>query len=658
MKIRRTWVIITLIFAIVYVGIILFNNRVSSTSDLLQPSVMKTGLQNFSLAYDQDKKITFVGTYKNKLIAYDHKGTRLWEFATKGPVRDIKVNEKNRRLYVGCEDRNLYIIDIDRGKQTGLIKVQRRIYSIDINQDASLIAVSAGINALKHDLILYDANGKQIFSKAIGAVSEAVVFNKDYTKLILGSNRAELMLFDLKGNLLDKKKMNYEVVGIQIVRDTGNLAVLTKNNTYFLMDEEFTILASKTYYGEGMSIAASKDLKWVGIGSKEGNFYVVDREGKLLYTKKLEESVTGILFTDQKLVVTGLADFIHELQSSRLGNILLVRGLASVLRVLVFTCPLLLLFLIIMSVEAMRKGAGRFFKALLKYRVAYLMLVPTLGLLLVFNYFPVVIALIRSFTDWNTHQLSTREINFIGFDNFVKMFTEGYFLVGLKNLLIIILTSFIKLLTVPLLVAELVFLIKNNRTKYWFRFLFVVPMVVPGIVMTLMWDRIYDPTIGLLNNVLEVLGLESLQRSWLGDPSTAIWAIVFMGFPFINAFAFLVYYGGLIDIPNSLFAAAKVDGSNRWWNFTRIHLPLITPQIKMLIILTFIATMQDFGSIFILTRGGPGTSTYVPGLELYYNATRFGQYGYACALGLIMFIAILGGTIMNMKMKANSSYND
>ncbi|KAF0193480.1 MAG: binding-protein-dependent transport systems inner membrane component, partial [Bacteroidetes bacterium] len=342
----------------------------------------------------------------------------------------------------------------------------------------------------------------------------------------------------------------------------------------------------------------------------------------------------------------------------KLGNIVLMRSLASILQVLVYSYPLLLGFLLIMSVELLRRYTGRFFKALLKYRVAYLMLVPTFVLLLVFYYFPVVIAFIRSFTDWNIHESSIREIKFIGFDNFKKMFTEGYFLIGLQNLSILIITAFLKILTVPLLVAEMVFLMKSDRVKYWFRFLFVVPMVVPGIVMTLMWNRIYDPSIGLLNNVLGAMGLQVLQRSWLGDPQTAIWAIVFMGFPFINVFAFLVYYGGLIDIPSSLFEAAKADGSNGWWNFTKIHLPLVSPQIKMLIILTFIGTVQDFTNIFVLTGGGPGVSTYVPGLELYFNATRFGQYGYASALGLVMFIAILGGTIVNMKMKTNAEYND
>ncbi len=658
MKLHKKWILLTILFAVIYAGMIVLNHSTSNLSELLYPSAMKTGLQNFSLAYDEGKMITFAGTYKNKIIAFGSDGEKLWEFDTSGPVREMKVDSNNRKLFAGCEDRNVYIIDIDGGKQTGIIKVQRRIYSIDINEDGSLIAVSAGINAFKHDLLLYDSGGREIFSKAIGSTSLCVSFNSDYSGLILGTNRAEVMLFDLEGKELSKKKLKYEIVAMQAVRENKRLVVLTKNNTYYLLDENFSTVASADHYGEGMSISVSDTMEWVGIGSKEGNFYMADAQGKLFYTKKLEDSVTGIQFAGSRVIVTGLADFIYELDTSRLENVLALNKLSSVLRVLVYIFPLILLVLLILSVGILRSFAGRFFKALAKYRIAYLMLLPTFLLMAVFNYYPVILAFLRSFTDWNMHQSSIREIRFIGLDNFVKMFTEGYFLVGTKNLLILLVTSMIKIITIPVLIAELVFLMRRDRAKYWFRFLFVLPMVVPGIVMTLMWNNIYDPGIGLINNLLSVVGLENLQRSWLGDPGTAIWAIVFMGFPFINAFAFLVYYGGLIDIPSSLFEAARSDGSNGWWNFTRIHLPLITPQIKMLVILTFIGAVQDFTNIFVLTNGGPGTSTYVPGLELYFNATRFGQYGYACALGLVMFIVILGGTILNMKMKANTEYND
>ncbi len=249
-----------------------------------------------------------------------------------------------------------------------------------------------------------------------------------------------------------------------------------------------------------------------------------------------------------------------------------------------------------------------------------------------------------------------REVSFIGFDNFVKMFTEGYFLLGVKNLLIMMVCSFVKLLTVPLFLAELVFAMRtrngeSSKRRYWFRLLLVVPMVVPGVVGTLMWKNIYDPNIGALNSLLRSVGLDSWTRVWLGNEKTALWAIIFMGFPFVNSFAFLVYYGALINIPADLFEAAKVDGSNPVWNFFNIHLPLISPQMKMLIITTFIGSVQDYGGVYLLTQGGPGYATYVPGLELYYAATKFGQYGYACAMGLVMFVVILIGSIFNMRMK-------
>jgi len=615
-------------------------------------------MQNFSIAYDESGKITLVGTYQNMLMAFDESGNKIWEFPSNGPFRELIVDSEKRKVYAGCEDRNLYILDLDSGKLINKIDVQLRIYSIDVSEDSSLIAVSAGISAIKHYLALYDGEGNKIFLKDVGSIARKVAFNSDDSGIILGNNRAEMMLFDLEGNQLHKKKLNYEITGMHMLDELKQIAVLTKNTTYYLLNESFEQLESHTYYGEGMTLTASKDLQYIGIGNREGDFYMVNRSGELLYTKKLENAISSILITDEKTCVASLGKIIYELDNGRLTNIVLLRKVSSVLKILVYIFPVLIIFFSLMVFESARKWLKLFFKTIIKYRVAYLMLIPTFALLVLFNYYPVIIAFIRSFTDWNIHQPSIREINFIGFDNFKKMVTEGYFLIGLKNLLLIIITGFIKVLTVPLLVAELVFHIKNNRTKYWLRFLFVLPMVVPGIVNTLMWQRIYDPTIGLVNNVLAALGLEHLQRSWLGDPQTAIWAIIFMGFPFINAFAFLVYYGGLIDIPVSLFEAARADGSNGWWNFTRIHLPLITPQIKMLIVLTFIGSVQDFSNVFILTSGGPGVSTYVPGLELYYNATRFGQYGYACALGLVMFIAILCGTVVNMRMKTNIGYND
>ena len=206
----------------------------------------------------------------------------------------------------------------------------------------------------------------------------------------------------------------------------------------------------------------------------------------------------------------------------------------------------------------------------------------------------------------------------------------------------------------PLILAWMVSMMRSDRKKYMLRFLLVLPIVVPGVVSALLWQQIYDPQIGLLNQLLKKLGLETWQRVWLGNEKTALWAIIFMGFPFVNAMAFLVYYGGFTSIDASIFESAYIDGAKRGRILRSIQLPLVGPQVKLMLTLTFIGGVQDFYPIYLLTGGGPGTSTYVPSLEIYLNATTFGRYGYACALGILMFLFIMVGTLVNMNLqKAN-----
>jgi ABC-type sugar transport system permease subunit len=533
--------------------------------------------------------------------------------------------------------------------------VERRIHAIDVLPDGSLIAVSAGVNANKHNYMLYDAEGNRLQSIPIGTVSQAVKFLPDGSGVVMGTNRGELRLLDLDGEETARYPLDYEIVGMEYIASKGLYYVATKDATVTVLNTKFEEMGSVQAEGEGMSVGVSEDGRHMAIGTKEGFLYVFDEEGTRLFSQKLEYSVTGIQFSSGRMFVTGLGDFLYEMDETRLDTIVWMQSVQDWTLWLSWILPLLMLLSIIRAVPSLRRRADHFLHTLYKHRIAYILLAPTLILLAVFSYYPAYIALTRAFTDWSRNQSYVTDISFIGLDNFRLMLEEGYFLIGLKNLGIIIATTFLKVLTVPLLVAKLVFAMLGNRARYWYRFLFVVPMVVPGVVSALMWVQIYDPTIGLINQTLLALGLDNWVRVWLGDASTAIWAVVFMGFPFIDAFAFLVYYGGLINIPSELFEAAKVDGSNPIRDFTRIQLPLLTPQFKLLIVLSFIGAIQNFTGILLLTSGGPGSATYVPGLELYYNATRFGRYGYACALGVVMFIAIMLGTLINLRIKSNEA---
>jgi ABC-type sugar transport system permease subunit len=288
-----------------------------------------------------------------------------------------------------------------------------------------------------------------------------------------------------------------------------------------------------------------------------------------------------------------------------------------------------------------------------KARLSYLLLLPTLLLLLTFNYYPAFSGLYHAFTDWTPGART----EWIGLENFEFLLGDRFFWSSFRNTVILVVVTIVKTLTVPLLVAELIFHVRHQRARYWLRTLFIVPLVLPVVVEILLWNNIYDPTIGLLNQTLIALGLESWTRVWYGDAAVALAAINFIGFPWVNAFAFLIFYGGLISISDEVFDAGKVDGAAGWTRFWHIDLPLLVGQIKLLVILNFINAIQTFELVYLTTGGGPGAATYTPALELYYMAMRMDRLGVAAAIGMILFAIILAGTVVNMRfVKSSTEY--
>jgi raffinose/stachyose/melibiose transport system permease protein len=199
-------------------------------------------------------------------------------------------------------------------------------------------------------------------------------------------------------------------------------------------------------------------------------------------------------------------------------------------------------------------------------------------------------------------------------------------------------------------VAELIFRLRNSVHQYVFRTLFVLPAVVPGLITVFLWRMVYDPYAGLLNQILRVVGLSEWTTAWLGNESTALWAIIGAGFPYISAFPFLIYMGGLLNISTEMYDAARIDGANWWRQFWRIDVPLLLPQMRLLIFFTLAGTIQGFAQIYIYTRGGPGYATYVPGLQMYYQLAE-GDFGYASAIGVLLFIVIFAGTLFSLRFR-------
>jgi ABC-type sugar transport system permease subunit len=161
----------------------------------------------------------------------------------------------------------------------------------------------------------------------------------------------------------------------------------------------------------------------------------------------------------------------------------------------------------------------------------------------------------------------------------------------------------------------------------------------------------YDPHYGPITVLARLLGLmgEDQIISWLNDPKTVIPAIIFLGFPWISGTNVLIYMSGLMNVSTELIESSRLDGANIIQRIMKIDIPMLTGQIKFFLIFGIIGGLQDYGIQIILTNGGPGYTTYVPGYYMYLQAFNNGRMGYASTIGAVLFFAILLLTVVNYR---------
>ena len=544
------------------------------------------------------------------------------------------IDAEQNIVYASSEDNHVYIYNISDGSAVNDINTQRRIVAMDVSKDGK-IAVATSTGSSKANVLLYDKEGNELLNQKSKIKINGIEFTNDNENIIIGNNRGEIIKMDLNGQELSKYATNYTVLQI-IPYGEYHLAVC-KNGGYFGFDDDLNIIRqgeiTNTAQAVVTSVGTDSDQEYIAVGTQEGYLYILDGSDKQIYVENTDATINAFAQDGENIYMAGASESVQTVHVANLANMESYVTLANIFLYTGVIVTVLGIFLLLMAIPGTRKKICKLGKSIWKHKIAYILLLPTFLLVWFFNYRGILTAFVRAFTNWSTTNNTVAKMEFVGLDNFRRMFSEGYFLIGMKNLVLLIVTG-----------------VNGNKRKYIYRFLFVLPVVVPGVVMAMTWQKIYDPNIGLLNEVLGVLGMTGLQQVWLGNAKTAIWAIIFMGFPFISAMAFLVYYGGFINIGKEIEESARVDGANRHQIFWKIQLPMIKPQLSIMITLTLISVMQDFNNIYIMTGGGPGTSTYVPALELYLNVAQFGRYGYACALGVVLFAFTMAITLINMRL--------
>ncbi|MCD6290615.1 MAG: PQQ-binding-like beta-propeller repeat protein [Anaerolineae bacterium] len=611
----------------------------------------------YGVALSADGSVQVVGSRNNRVVALDQTGKQLWEFHPKGTVWGVATSGDGTRTAVASEDRRVYLLDA-QGQPVWQYRGSFIFLGVAIARDGSLVAAVAEDRSV---YALDGATGKLLWRYRLPNVADTVaVYGTGTVRVLVGTRDSQVHLFSPKGIELWRAQLADAVKGVAAVQSGALVVAGTQDGVVTLLNGATAeALWQIQLPGRVSAIAITDDGGLILVGTREGKLYVLNGEdGSIQQTHDIGSAVETVAMSpDGRYFVAGTragqavfqdmaaarAQFIARQRlftGLRIGIPLALLGLLAGLAVWIRVTPSGRTF---WDVKA--APGRRLVVEIWRSRISYLFLLPTVALLLVFNYYPAFSGLYHAFTVWKPGV----ETRWVGLQQFRFLMKDQYFWVGIKNALILVVTGYIKTFTVPLLVAELIFHIRNSSVRYGLRSLFVIPLVVPGVVGILLWVNIYDPNIGLLNQTLRALGLDQMTRVWLGDEKVALWSIIAIGFPWVSPFALLIFYGGLISIPQELFDAVKVDGASAWTRFWRLDLPLLMSQIKLLLILGFIGGVQEFQLIFLTTGGGPGNVTYTPALELYYQAMRFNNFGLASAIGAVLFLVILGGTIINMR---------
>ncbi len=267
----------------------------------------------------------------------------------------------------------------------------------------------------------------------------------------------------------------------------------------------------------------------------------------------------------------------------------------------------------------------------------YAFIAPALFGLVAFLLYPIVSSVYISFLDWNL----LTDPKWAGLANYGKLVKDEVFIASLLNTfkwVIFYVPISIVLSFILSLAAEL-----PLRGISVFRTLFYLPVISPLLVVAMIFVWLYNPEFGAINYLLSKVGIPAVP--WLTEANIAIFSIAIMSTWKMAGYNMVIFLAGLNGIPRSLYDAADIDGVTPLQKIWHIKLPLITPAIYYVTIMAVINAFQVFGEIIIMTKGGPGYSTYTLVYYLYNNAFKYNSMGYASAISCVMTVIILAVTI-------------
>jgi raffinose/stachyose/melibiose transport system permease protein len=280
----------------------------------------------------------------------------------------------------------------------------------------------------------------------------------------------------------------------------------------------------------------------------------------------------------------------------------------------------------------------------LKFRKGVVVfLVPAIALYVVFFVYPLLKTVVFSFTNWDGFSRH----DFIGLGNYITILKDGVFQQSLVRIFIWVITAVIFKVCFALVIAYV--LRKSMRGVKFFRTIVFIPYIMSSAAMSLMFSIMYDRDIGFINVVLRALGLGSLTRYWLAEAGTAFGSVIAIPIYQAIGYFFVILFAAMQDVPEDLYEAGRIDGTNSIQEFFFITLPGVWKTLAVCITLSINGTFQNFDYIFILTYGGPNHASEVPATYMYKALFVRSEYGYGGAVAVVIFACVLAMTILVRK---------
>ncbi len=266
-------------------------------------------------------------------------------------------------------------------------------------------------------------------------------------------------------------------------------------------------------------------------------------------------------------------------------------------------------------------------------RLGVLMTAPLLLMMAVFVLFPMLNAVYYAFVDFDGLDPSPP---FVGLANFTELFSDSAVWRAFRNNVVWIVIGTIAPLAIGLLLALMVW--DTRRSSVFYRLAFFLPYVLPQVAIGVVWSWIYAPSRGWLNRALDAVGLDSLSGGWLGDPDTALYAVLGTAVWATFGFVFLILLSALRNVDVDQVDAARLDGANAAQRVRHVVLPQIMPVFLMITTLTLLGGFSLFDLIFIMTGGGPSNASEVLGTYSYESAFVLNRISYGTALALVIAV--------------------